>query len=161
RLFSRNGKDFTRKFPMVVDGLKDALPLGTALDGELVAFDKAGRPSFRALMDANAATNVVFFVFDVLTTGGKDRRCMLLIHRHTLLPSAFTESERIQRTEHFSGPLKRFVDGVKRMGGEGVVAKRLSSHYEPGRRSGAWSKMRINIGQELVIGGFTPESNGI
>jgi len=46
------------------------------------------------------------------------------------------------------------------MGGEGVVAKRLDSRYEPGRRSGAWSKKRINIGQEFVNGGFTPGSKG-
>jgi ATP-dependent DNA ligase len=54
-----------------------------------------------------------------------------------------------------------FVAAVRQMGGEGVVAKRLDSHYEPGRRSGAWSKKRINIGQEFVIGGFTPGSNGV
>lgn len=47
------------------------------------------------------------------------------------------------------------------MGGEGVIAKRLGSHYEPTKRSGAWSKKRINIGQEFVIGGFTTGSNGI
>lgn len=48
------------------------------------------------------------------------------------------------------------MTAVRQMGGEGVVAKRLDSRYEPGRRSGAWSKKRINIGQEFVIGGFTP-----
>jgi bifunctional non-homologous end joining protein LigD len=47
------------------------------------------------------------------------------------------------------------------MGGEGVVAKRLGSHYEPGKRTGAWTKKRLNIGQEFVIGGFTPGSHGI
>jgi len=47
------------------------------------------------------------------------------------------------------------------MGGEGVVAKRLASHYEPGKRSGAWSKKRLNVGQEFVIGGFTRGSNGV
>jgi ATP-dependent DNA ligase len=67
----------------------------------------------------------------------------------------------VQLAAHFGGPLSRFLEGVKQIGGEGVVAKRLDSRYEPGRRSGSWSKMRINIGQEFVIGGFTPGSNGI
>jgi bifunctional non-homologous end joining protein LigD len=47
------------------------------------------------------------------------------------------------------------------MGGEGVVAKRLTSHYEPGKRTGTWAKKRLNIGQEFVIGGFTPGTHGI
>jgi bifunctional non-homologous end joining protein LigD len=47
------------------------------------------------------------------------------------------------------------------MGGEGVVAKRLTSHYEPGKRTGAWAKKRLNIGQEFVIGGFTPGTHGV
>lgn len=61
----------------------------------------------------------------------------------------------------FPGPVNRFLSAVRQMGGEGVVAKRLSSRYEPRKRSGAWSKMRLNIGQEFVIGGFTRGSNEI
>jgi bifunctional non-homologous end joining protein LigD len=61
----------------------------------------------------------------------------------------------VQLSEHFGGSLAKFLEGVKQIGGEGVVAKRLDKPYEPGRRSGSWSKMRINIGQEFVIGGFT------
>src|SRR5215469_290549 len=52
-LLSRNGKDFSCKFPRVFAALSDALPLGTALDGELVAFDKTGHPSFKAIQNAN------------------------------------------------------------------------------------------------------------
>jgi bifunctional non-homologous end joining protein LigD len=59
------------KFPFVAAALEEALPIGTALDGELVAFDKSGRPSFKAIQDANAKSNVVFFVFDVLACRGK------------------------------------------------------------------------------------------
>jgi ATP-dependent DNA ligase len=81
--------------------------------------------------------------------------------RLALLPSVFTPSERVQLSEHFAAPLARFLEGVKQIGGEGVVAKRLDGPYEPGRRSGSWSKMRINIGQEFVIGGFTPGSHGV
>jgi bifunctional non-homologous end joining protein LigD len=53
------------------------------------------------------------------------------------------------------------MTGVEKIGGEGVIAKRLSSHYEPGKRSGGWRKKRITIGQEFVIGGFTRGSHGL
>jgi bifunctional non-homologous end joining protein LigD len=161
RLYSKNGKDFTGKFPKVIAALKTALQPGTALDGELVAFDKTGRPSFAAMQDASAETNVVFYVFDVLQSRGKDTKQLPLSERLALLRSAFVPSDVVQHCEHFIGPVDRFLVGVRKIGGERVVAKRLSSTYEPGRRSGSWTKMRINVGQEFVIGGFTPGSNGI
>jgi bifunctional non-homologous end joining protein LigD len=161
RLYSKNGKDFTRKFPQVTAALKTALQPGTALDGELVAFDKTGRPSFAAMQDANAKTNVVFFVFDILQSRGKDTKQLPLSERLGLLQTAFVPSDRVQHCEHFTGPAEQFLVAVRKIGGEGVIAKRLSSTYESGRRSGSWTKMRINVGQEFVIGGFTPGNNGI
>jgi bifunctional non-homologous end joining protein LigD len=161
RLYSKNGKDFTGKFPQVVAALREALLADTALDGELVAFDKAGKPSFSAMQNANRDTNVVFFVFDVLTTQGRDLKRLPLRERLSFLQSAFTSSGLVQHSEHFIGPLDRFKSAVRSIGGEGIVAKRLSSPYETGRRSGAWVKMRFNVGQEFVIGGFTLGSNGI
>lgn len=86
---------------------------------------------------------------------------MPLSERLSLLGTAITPSAQVQRSEHFQGPVTRIVAAVREVGGEGVVAKRLTSRYEPGRRSGAWSKKRLNIGQEFVIGGFTPGSHGI
>ncbi len=160
-LFSKNGKDFTRRFPLLAAALANALPPNTALDGELVAFDSSGLPSFHALQDADRETHVVFFVFDVLLCRGKDTKGLPLSERLTLLRSAFTPSNLVQHTEHFLGPADRFLAGVRRIGGEGVVAKRLNSFYEPGKRRGAWTKMRFNMGQEFVIGGFTPGGNGL
>ena len=161
RLYSRNGKDFTRKYPQVVASLTAALRPGTVLDGELVAFDLNGRPSFAAMQDADAASNVVFFAFDVLMHECKDTQTLLLSERLGILRSAFTPSDLVQHCEHFAGPFEIFLAGVRKIGGEGVVAKRLSSRYEPAKRSGAWKKMRINVGQEFVIGGFTPGSSGV
>jgi ATP-dependent DNA ligase len=158
RLLSRNGKDFARKFPGVLAALEEALPLGTALDGELVAFDETGQPSFNAIQNATAKSNVVLFVFDVLTHQWNDMKRLPLSERRALLPSAFAASDRVQLSEQFAPPLARFVSAVKQLGGEGVVAKRLNSLYEPNKRTGAWSKQRINIGQEFVAGGFTPGS---
>jgi bifunctional non-homologous end joining protein LigD len=161
RLLSRRGKDFGQKYPLVLQDLSTAIAPDTALDGELVAFDDSGTLSFNALQNATPATNVVLFVFDVLVSRGIDVKMLPLEQRKELLGRILRTTEHVQASEHFSGPPAKFIAGVKRIGGEGVVAKRLSAPYEPGRRSGAWSKMRINIGQEFVIGGFTPGSNGV
>lgn len=158
---SRNGKDFSEKFPQVFAALKKALPIGTAVDGELVAFDEGGKPSFNAIQNADAHTNIVLFVFDILVNRWKDVKPMPLSERLTILKSAIVPSERVQVSATFPGPLSRFVAAVREMGGDGVVAKRLTSHYQPGKRTGAWVKRRPNIGQEFIIGGFTPGSHGI
>src|SRR5262249_46751032 len=84
-----------------------------------------------------------------------------LADRQSLLDRVVVFSELVQRSEHFSGSLKRFTAGVREIGGEGVIEKRLSSRYESGKRSGAWRKKRIAIGQEFVVGGFIPGSNGV
>jgi ATP-dependent DNA ligase len=161
RLLSRNGKDFSKKFPLVFAALQKALPMGTAVDGELVAFDETGHPSFNAIQNASPETNIVFFVFDVLVNRWKDVKNLALRERLSLLRSAVVPCEREQLSEHFEGSLSLFVAAVQEMGGEGVVAKRLTSRYEQGKRTGAWVKKRLNIGQEFVIGGFTPGSNGV
>ena len=109
------------------------------------------------MQNAPSGTNVVIFSFDVLINEGKDAKALPLRERRHLLKPC----DHMRLAAHFGGPLSRFLEDVKQVGGEGVVAKRLDSRYEPGRRSGSWSKMRINIGQEFVIGGFTPGSNGI
>jgi DNA ligase D-like protein (predicted ligase) len=161
RLLSKNGKDLSKKFSQVCAALTEALPMGTAVDGELVAFDESGHPSFNAIQNAGSATNIVFFVFDVLVNRWRDIKHLALSERLPLLQSAVVPSERVQLSEHFSEPVSRFIAAVREMGGEGIVAKRLTSRYEPGKRSGAWAKKRLNIGQEFVIGGFTPGSNGV
>lgn len=161
RVLSRNGKDLTKKYPLLVRGLSDAIAADTALDGELVAFDDSGLPSFNALQNATRKTNVLFFAFDVLVSEGNDVKMLPLRARKDLLSRTFQANSHVQLSEHFGGPLTKFIEGVKKISGEGVVAKRLDMPYQPGRRSGSWSKKRINIGQEFVIGGFTPGSNGI
>ena len=161
RLLSRRGKDLTRRYPLVSRDLLDAINVDTALDGELVAFDDEGQPSFNALQNTASGTHVVFFAFDILVSEGKDVKALPFWERRKLLESTLKPRDRVQPSAHFGGRLSRFLEGVRQVGGEGVVAKRLDSRYEPGRRSGSWSKMRINIGQEFVIGGFTPSSNGI
>ena len=161
RLLSKRGKDLGKKYPLVTRDLLKALEVGTALDGELVAFDDEGRLSFNALQNSASGIHVVFFAFDILVSEGKDVKSLPLRDRREVLKSTINGTEHVQLSEYFGGSLANFLRGVKDIGGEGVVAKRLDRPYEPGRRSGSWSKMRINVGQEFVIGGFTPGSNGV
>lgn len=160
RLLSKNGKDLSKKFSLVTSALRDALYEGTVIDGELVATDAEGRPSFNALQNAKPNTPVVFYAFDILMHRGKDLKSLPLRDRYSILDSSVVPSSHVQLCDHFPGPSENFVAAVRRLGGEGVVAKRLDSRYEPGKRSGAWQKMRLNLGQEFVIGGFTRGSNG-
>src|SRR5215469_1849281 len=76
RLLSRKGKDLTRTYPLVSRDLLDAIKVDTALDGELVAFDDEGKPSFNALQNAASGTHVVFFAFDVLVSKGRDVKAL-------------------------------------------------------------------------------------
>jgi bifunctional non-homologous end joining protein LigD len=160
RLLSRNGKDLTKRFPLVTDALLHAIEIGTAVDGELVALDASGRPSFNALQNASADTPVVFYAFDILIHEGQSVMRWPLRDRISVLDSAFIPTSHAKLCDNFPGPAKAFTTAVRKLGGEGVVAKRLDRAYEPGKRSGAWVKMRLNIGQEFVIGGYTPGSSG-
>jgi DNA ligase D-like protein (predicted ligase) len=161
RLLSKNGKDLGRKYPHVVRALDRALMMDSVIDGELVAFDDDGRPSFNVLQNAQPDTPIAFFVFDLLMDRGRDLRGLQLSERRAFLEANLVTSDLVQRSEHFSGSLSRFIAAVQKIGGEGVIAKRLNSHYEPGKRSGAWRKKRITIGQEFVIGGFTRGAHGV
>ncbi len=161
RILSRNGNDVSKKYPRVVAALGSALMKQTVVDGELVAFDDGGRPSFNVMQNAGQGTHVVFFVFDILVDRGRDVKALPLSSRRSLLETVVVFSDLVQRSEQFSGSLERFTAGVKEIGGEGVIAKRMGSRYEPGKRSGAWRKKRIAIGQEFVVGGLIPGSTGV
>jgi ATP-dependent DNA ligase len=138
RLLSRNGKDFSKKHPGVFAALKDAIPEQTVVDGELVAFGADGQPSFNELQNADSNTNIVFFTFDALMVGGKDVKPLPLRDRVSILQSAFISSDRIRRSEQFTCGVQPILSAVRKIGGEGVIAKRLDSRYEPGKRSGSW-----------------------
>ena len=154
-LRSRNDHDFTVKYPAIPPGLA-ALPDDTLVDGELVALDADGRPSFNALQHATRAV-VHYFVFDVLIFNGKDLTTTPLKTRRRLLEERVAPllQEPVQYAAPLEAPLADLIHSVKALNLEGLIAKRLDSRYEPGQRSGAWLKMRVNRGQEFVIGGYT------
>jgi DNA ligase D-like protein (predicted ligase) len=155
---SRNNNDFSVRYPAMLKGLAK-LPNETVIDGELVAFDADGRrPSFNALQNAGSAdTAIIYYVFDVLMLAGRDVKGETLDARRTLLERKVLPklAEPARYLGVLDAKLPDLIASVKAQRLEGLVAKRRDSHYEPGLRSGAWQKMRINQGQEFVVGGYT------
>jgi DNA ligase D-like protein (predicted ligase) len=157
-LRSRNDNDFNARYPAVVDALAK-LPDNTVIDGEVVAFDQQGRPSFNALQNYGSAPApvVYYYVFDVMVLAGQDVMREPLRKRRELLEKKVLPKlpEPVRYSAPLDATLPVLIQSVKVHGFAGLVAKRYSSIYEPGLRSGAWMKMRVNRGQEFVIGGYT------
>lgn len=157
QLRSRNDNDFGTRYPGVLPGLS-RLPDDTVIDGELVALDEDGRPSFNALQNfGSASARVIYYVFDVMMLAGRNVMNEPLLTRRRLLEQKVLPllREPVRYAAPLEAPLPVLLHSVKAQRLEGLVAKRLDSRYEPGRRSGAWQKMRVNRGQEFVIGGYT------
>lgn len=157
QLRSRNNKDLNTSFPEIAAALS-TLPDETIVDGEVVALDSQGRPSFNALQNHRSANAAIFyFVFDLLVLSGRDIMREALGMRRDLLRSRILPKMQlpIREVPELDGTLSDVIAAVRAQGLEGVVAKNLKSRYEPGLRSGAWQKMRINKEQEFVIGGYT------
>jgi DNA ligase D-like protein (predicted ligase) len=159
--YSRNGKSLAKKFPYIVEALQE-LPPDTIVDGELVALNESGRPEFNRLQNySSASPHIRYFVFDVIVLKGRDLTGLPLSERRKLLALLPFANQRIVISEVFNVSAETMLAAVKQQGLEGVVAKRTDSFYEAGKRSGAWVKHRVNLGQEFVIGGYTPGPNGI
>jgi ATP-dependent DNA ligase len=120
--------------------------------------DDDGRPSFNALQNyGSAPAPVIYYVFDVIVLSGRDVMREPLEKRRELLEEKVLPklSEPVRYATSLDAALPVLVQSVKAQGFEGLVAKRRNSVYEPGLRTGAWMKMRVNRGQEFVIGGYT------
>ena len=157
-LRSRNNKDFNSKYPGVVKALQ-RLSDETVIDGEIVALDGSGRPSFNLLQNVGPSkATVVYYIFDVLVLGGQSLAAEPMLKRRQILQAQVLPrlNEHVRESPQLDASLADLVKAVKAHGFEGIVAKRLDSQYEPGQRSGAWRKMRLSQGQEFVIGGYTP-----
>ena len=160
-LWSRNGNSLNRKFFYIADALS-FLPEGTVLDGELVALDEQGRSSFNLLQFFRAqAANVRYCAFDILRLEGHDVTGLPLLDRKALLQKVVaSQAPQVPVVEYIDGSSAEILRRVRSQGLEGVIAKRKGSLYEPGERSGAWVKHRVNKGQEFVVGGYVPGSHG-
>jgi len=177
RFLSRNGNDLSASFPELrplgeVLGARQAI-----LDGEIVAFDTTGRPSFQLLQSrlhtavggrsrrrggdqpvgGGAVVPVVYVVFDVLHLDGVSRLGEPYSSRRALLETlGLAKGANWTLSPSFPGPGSDVLAASSKQGLEGVVAKRTDSTYQAGSRSPAWRKVKNFRTQEVLIGGYTP-----
>ncbi len=161
-LFSRRGNVMNSQYPRIAAAFS-FLPNATIVDGELVVLDDQGKPSFAALQKHRFSTGALhFYAFDLLAYQGKDLRRLPLVDRRHLLEEFALQGMRdpVRLSAVFNTSASKLIAVAKKAGLEGVIAKRSSSRYESGERSGSWVKYKTNNGQELVIGGYRPGPNG-
>ena len=167
RFESRRGGDITSRYPEL-RGLGPALSSTAAvLDGEIVAFE-GERPSFERLQRRMHVSNeravrrlmgevpVVYVIFDLLWLEGHSTLELPYRERRKLLDELAPQGQSWQTPAAHEGGGTELLDATKRLELEGVVAKRLESVYEPGRRSRSWLKVKNHNSQEFVIGGWAP-----
>ncbi len=160
QLLSSNGKDFSARFPEIAEAVA-ALPSRTAIfDGEIVALDEEGRPSFQmlqALETGEERPPLAFYIFDLLHHDGTDLLDQSLHERRKRLGALLKRAaEPLRYSAEIRGDPKRLLDEVRQRGLEGIIGKERESRYEPGRRSRSWIKLKCVAEQEMVIGGYTP-----
>ena len=166
RLWSRNGNDITASFPEVVQALPKAFPGGDCvIDGEIVAFDEAGRPSFGRLQSrlgltpaaAPAALGLVaahLLAFDVLRVEGESTMRLPCVARRSMLEELALANPVVLVPPAFDGDLVSAMASSAEHGLEGVVAKRPDSPYRPGRRTREWMKIKHSRMQEVIVVGW-------
>jgi bifunctional non-homologous end joining protein LigD len=168
RALSRNDRDITATYPELRDLAESLGATQAVLDGEIVAMDSSGRPSFGALQNRmhvtgaaqirrlTVQTPVTYLVFDVLHLDGRSLLDVPYVQRRELLESLALSGPSWQTPPSFTGDGAAVLAASREQGLEGVVAKRLDSTYFPGRRSDCWLKVKNIRTQEVVIGGWKP-----
>ena len=171
RLVSRNQNELTPRYPELKD-LPEFLQAKTAiLDGEVVALDDEGRPSFSLMQQrtgfrpghrravAKAGVPVLYYAFDLLYLDGYDWRRVPLEERKQKLASILKIGDSLRFSDHYGSNGKALFDMARQKGLEGIVAKKRNSCYEE-RRSREWLKIKIRHRLEAVVGGYTePEGS--
>lgn len=155
-LKSRNDKSFNEKFYPVYDSLKK-LNLRAVIDGEVVVVGSNGHANFGSLQNwrSEADGDLVYYVFDILWYDGHDLKDLPLTERKALLQQILPEGDNIQISSDFETSGIEMLEAAKKMGLEGIMAKRKSSTYQSKNRTKDWLKIKANKRQEVVIGGFT------
>jgi bifunctional non-homologous end joining protein LigD len=171
-LQGRNFTDFTPRYPEVRELSRELGARRLVLDGEIVAFDEDGRPSFERLQSrmhlaSDSAvrrrmrdTPVTYVIFDLLYLDGRLTLPLAYEDRRTILEELELEGPAWRTPAYHRGEGSALLEATKKLGIEGVIAKRLDSPYEPGRRTTAWIKVKNVSLQDVVIGGWTPGEGG-
>jgi bifunctional non-homologous end joining protein LigD len=161
--WTRHGKDWSDKFRVLVKAAAN-LPPGSLIDGEVVALDDKGRPSFQLLQSTlkdQKGANLVFYAFDLLVDGGKDiKRLPNIVRKDRLASLLAGVAPPIIYGDHVIGKGEALFSEVCKQGGEGIVAKKASAAYR-GARTRNWLKIKCIARQEFVIVGWTKSERRI
>ena len=159
---SRNNKDMTTVYPSIATAGRLLTADRATLDGEIVAVDASGRPSFQALQHRSSHPHhrIAFYAFDLLHLDGRDLTGSRLTERRRHLPGVIGDSGVLMSSE-LPGTAGQVEAAVRSLGLEGVIAKRKDSPYIPGERSDAWRKLKLDKQQEFVVGGYRPGNAGV
>jgi bifunctional non-homologous end joining protein LigD len=164
-MLSRRGNNLNKQFAPVAEALQQCVKADTTIiDGEVVALDENGKPSFQHLQNFTgfgtkpalkgvAPPPLNFFAFDLLYLNGYDLRKAALIDRRQLLASILMPSEAVRYSDHFAGKGEELLQAVRAQGLEGIIAKQAQSRYES-RRSNAWLKIKVTTQQDFIICGY-------
>jgi bifunctional non-homologous end joining protein LigD len=171
RLVSRTQNDLTKQFPELRDLPKFVKAKRAILDGEIVALDDQGRPSFSLMqqrtgfrpgkhrLPGREGVPVIYYAFDLLYLDGIDLRRVSLEQRKQQLQSVIENSAVVHFSDHYPENGIALFEAARQRGLEGIVAKKRSSTYDE-KRSSEWLKIKITTSQECVIGGYTdPEGS--
>ena len=171
RLVSRNQNDLTAQYPELRDMPKFIKAKRAVVDGEVVALDEQGRPSFSLMqqrtgfrpgkprLPGRQGVPVIYYAFDLIYVDGYDLRRVKLEERKQLLETLVENSPVVHFSDHYPEKGLALFEAAKQRGLEGIVAKKRKSLYEE-KRSREWLKIKITQRQECVIGGYTdPEGS--
>jgi bifunctional non-homologous end joining protein LigD len=156
-ILSRNNKSLSERFPILVEAVRK-LPIKSAIfDGEIVALDERNQPSFQALQNYEEGPPLAYYLFDLLELDGERLEHLPLKERKERLRAVLEKAPKpLFFSDNLAGTPAQIWKQIKRLKLEGVIAKRIDSIYEPGRRSGQWAKIKAINQQDFVIGGYTP-----
>jgi bifunctional non-homologous end joining protein LigD len=158
KAYTRTGLDWSDRFAPIVAAAA-TLPGSALIDGELVALDRDGRPSFQALQASlkDGSGTLAYFAFDLLTRDGEDLAALPNLDRKERLKSLLIDApDAIRFSDHVLGSGEQLFASLCKQGLEGVVSKRADAPYRVGQRTKTWLKIKCLHRQELVILGWLP-----
>jgi bifunctional non-homologous end joining protein LigD len=160
RLLSLKNKNLSGDFPAVVEAVRGVAADTVLIDGEIVAIDKHGHPSFQMLQNRalhGRDWQIVYYAFDLLELEGEDWKARALIERKERLQQLLSGSE-VRYNAELPGSAEDVVRIVRKAGLEGVIAKRRDSVYRASTRTNNWLKLKLEQSQEFLIGGHNPDA---
>ncbi|MDZ4230286.1 MAG: DNA ligase D, partial [Dehalococcoidales bacterium] len=170
-LLSRRGNNVTRQYAALVPDLSRQPASELILDGEVIAMDEKGRQCFQCLQNylislrgtegqPSGQFPLIYYVFDVLYLDGYDLRGITLRSRKEMLRGILRPGDQVRLIDYFQGEGETVYEAAVKNGLEGVIAKKIDSVYESGKRSPNWLKVKAMLSDEFIIGGYSVAPGG-